>query len=214
MLTFSSHWLHADETAQETSFTSTILRRNRRQINFNMQPLLNRLLSNATGLFDTLGRQMSRQLHSSTDGAGRAMNGVFNSLQENFKRFTSNLNISQLRPERLLAQIASLAKNAQWQSFAILCENVLNKKTVTKQCFIRYKSELSNKLTYSVDGSITALNQLSIQRIANYCKQVDFCFSLNGILLIESLVKDGCGLRMIKSLSINGFDCQKNTIVA
>jgi hypothetical protein len=91
-------------------------KRDRRQIgakDWNPQPLLNRFLSNATGLFDNLGRQMSRQLQSSVSDASKAMNGMFSgalaSMDSAVRRFI-NLNVSQLRPDKLFSQIASLTR--------------------------------------------------------------------------------------------------------
>jgi len=90
-------------------------KRERRQIgaNWNPQPLLNRFLSNATGLFDNLGRQMTRQLQSSVSDASKAMNGmftgVFSSMDSAVRRFI-NLNVSQLRPDKLFSQIAALTR--------------------------------------------------------------------------------------------------------
>lgn len=100
------------ENTQDKEDNRRTGRRVRRQIgSWNPQPMLNRLFSNATGLFENLGRQMSRQLQN-LEGAGRAASGAFQSVQENFKRFAKsvNLNISQLRPERLFSQLASLTR--------------------------------------------------------------------------------------------------------
>ena len=88
--------------------------RERRQIgNWNLKPLLNKFIQNATGIFDNIGQQMTRQFHNSVqDSAGKSMNGfnaVLNSMQENFKRFI-NLNLHQLKPEKLLTQMVSLIK--------------------------------------------------------------------------------------------------------
>lgn len=111
MVTTAATTSDQSEDSQEDEQDS--LQRERRQIGtWNPQPLLNKFLSNATGLFDNLGRQMTRQLQSSVADAGRTVNGVFQSMQDNFKRFI-NLNLSQLRPERLLSQIASLTKMVQ-----------------------------------------------------------------------------------------------------
>ena len=86
------------------------MRRERRQIgNWNPQMLLNKFLSNATGLIDNIGRQMSRQFQTSVADTGRTANGLFSSMQQNFRRFV-NLNISQFKPERLLSQIISLTR--------------------------------------------------------------------------------------------------------
>ncbi|KAJ6216576.1 hypothetical protein RDWZM_007733 [Blomia tropicalis] len=85
------------------------LHRIRRQIGAKSQQIFNRFLSKASGLFDNLGRQMSQQLQSSVAEAGRNVNGLFSSMQNKFRRMV-NLNISQLRPDRLLSQLSNLAR--------------------------------------------------------------------------------------------------------
>lgn len=94
---------------EEDNHEEAELHRDRRQVsNWNLQPLFKRMFAptgtsagggggNLDGLLSNFGRKITRQVGQGSD---QMMTGVFQSVQDNFKRLM-RLNVAQILPKRL-----------------------------------------------------------------------------------------------------------------
>lgn len=89
---------------QEVAEDEIELHRGRRQVNnWNLQPFFKKLFSpsgnggNIDGVLNNFGRKIVRQAGQGTD---QIMTGVFQSVQNNFKRLM-RLNVAQILPKKL-----------------------------------------------------------------------------------------------------------------